>query len=282
MYLGIDLGTSSVKALLMDEKQKIIGSASAELEVSRPHQGWSEQDPAEWIKATKKAISQLKQNHGPELGKIRGIGLSGQMHGATLLDKDDEIIRPCILWNDTRSHEEAGELDENPLFRSLSGNIVFPGFTAPKLLWVKNNEPKNFKKVAKVLLPKDYLRLWLTGETVSEPSDAAGTSWLDVGKREWSSKLLAASDMDRSQMPDLVEGSEVSGRLRGELAGAWGMYKDVVVAGGGGDNAAAAIGMGIIEAGSAFLSLGTSGVLFAANKSYLPNPESAVHAFCHA
>ena len=282
MYLGIDLGTSSVKALLMDNNQSIVGSASAELEVSRPHPGWSEQNPADWIEATKNAMAQLKLNHGAALGKVQGIGLSGHMHGATLLDKKDEVIRPCILWNDTRSHEEAAELDNNPLFRSLSGNIVFPGFTAPKLCWVKNNEAYNFKKTAKVLLPKDYLRLWLTGETVSEPSDAAGTSWLDVAKRDWSSELLDASGMDRSQMPDLVEGSDVSGQLRGELAGAWGMYNVVVVAGGAGDNAAAAIGMGIVEAGSAFLSLGTSGVLFAANDSYLPNPESAVHAFCHA
>jgi len=286
MYLGIDLGTSSVKALLMDENQLIIGSASAGLEVHRPHTGWSEQNPADWVDATLKAVGQLARDHAKAVKKVRGIGLSGHMHGATLLDKDDKVIRPCILWNDTRSYLEAAELDANPLFRSLSGNIVFPGFTAPKLLWVKNNEPENFDKVAKALLPKDFLRLWLTGEMVSEPSDASGTSWLDVAKRDWSEELLRASGMERSQMPDLVEGSEVSGMLRPDLAKAWGMEmgegRGVIVAGGGGDNAASAIGMGIVEAGSAFLSLGTSGVLFAANDSYLPNPESAVHAFCHA
>lgn len=282
MYLGLDLGTSSAKALLMDENQNIIGSASSDLDVDRPHAGWSEQNPADWIEATKIAVGQLKQSHGSELAGVRGVGLSGHMHGATLIDAEDKIIRPCILWNDTRSHVEAAELDANPLFRSLSGNIVFPGFTAPKLSWVRNNEPENFKRVTKALLPKDYLRLWLTGEYVSEPSDAAGTSWLDVAKRDWSSELLDASGMDRSQMPDLVEGSEVSGILRRGLSSEWGMNSKVVVAGGGGDNAASAIGMGIVEAGSAFLSLGTSGVLFAANDSYLPNPESAVHAFCHA
>ncbi len=216
------------------------------------------------------------------MSSVKGICLSGQMHGATLLDKNDNVIRPSILWNDTRSHVEAATLDANPAFRAISGNIVFPGFTAPKLVWVKNNEPENFANVARVLLPKDYLRLWLTGEYVSDFSDASGTSWLDVGKRQWSTELLEASDMDVAQMPALVEGSESSGTLRAELADEWGIGRNVVVAGGGGDNAASAIGMGIIEAGSAFLSLGTSGVLFAANDAYRPNPESAVHAFCHA
>ena len=225
---------------------------------------------------------QLKADHQNYFTKVRGIGLSGQMHGATLLGKNDTILRPCMLWNDTRSHEEAAQLDANPIFRTISGNIVFPGFTAPKLLWIKNKEPKIFNQVAKVLLPKDYLRLWLTGEYVSDPSDASGTSWFDVGNRQWSSELLEAGDMDISQLPDIVEGSEAGGVLRAEIADEFGLPQGVCVAGGGGDNAASAIGMGIVEAGSAFLSLGTSGVLFAANDAYLPNAESAVHAFCHA
>ena len=225
---------------------------------------------------------QLKADHQNYFSKVRGIGLSGQMHGATLLGKNDTILRPCMLWNDTRSHKEAAVLDANPIFRTISGNIVFPGFTAPKLLWVKSNEPHIFNKIAKVLLPKDYLRLWLTGEYVSDPSDASGTSWFDVGKRRWSSELLEAGNMDISQLPDIVEGSAVSGVLRPEVADELGLPQGVVVAGGGGDNAASAIGMGIVDAGSAFLSLGTSGVLFAANDAYLPNADSAVHAFCHA
>lgn len=281
MYLGLDLGTSGVKALLIDAEQNIITSTESPLNVSRPHSGWSEQDPADWVSATEDVMDQLKSSHPTELAAVSGIGFSGQMHGATLLDATDTVLRPCMLWNDTRSHAEAAELDSNPKFRKISGNIVFPGFTAPKLAWVKNNEPDIFKRLAKVLLPKDYLRLWLTGEHVSEMSDAAGTSWLDVEKRAWSEELLSATDLDKTHMPRLVEGSQKSGQLRGELASRWGMG-NVVVAGGAGDNAASAVGLGAVAAGSAFVSLGTSGVLFASNASYLPNPESAVHTFCHA
>ncbi|EJJ29167.1 xylulokinase [Rhizobium sp. CF142] len=282
MYLGLDLGTSGVKAMLIDGDQKIIGSANGSLDVSRPHSGWSEQEPAHWIRATEEAVAGLKAKHPKELAAVKGIGLSGQMHGATLLDAFDRVLRPCILWNDTRSYIEAAALDADPRFRKLTGNIVFPGFTAPKLAWVAKNEPEIFAKVAKVLLPKDYLRLWLTGEHISEMSDSAGTSWLDTGKRAWSSELLAATNLDEKQMPTLVEGTEQGGKLRAELASAWGISSDVVVAGGAGDNAASACGMGTVSDGAAFVSLGTSGVLFAANAAYLPKPESAVHAFCHA
>ena len=282
MYLGIDLGTSSVKALLIDHDQRIVDSASAEVDLSRPHHGWSEQDPADWIAATEQALSELKRDHAAEMAAVRGIGLSGHMHGATLLDGDDTVLRPCIMWNDVRSHAEAAALDSDPRFRSITGNIVFPGFTAPKLVWVKNNEPEIFAKVRKVLLPKDYLRLWLTGEHISEMSDSAGTSWLDTGARAWSADLLAATDLSEDAMPSLVEGSEAGGQLRAEIATRFGMSAGITVAGGAGDNAAAAIGMGTIHDGSAFASLGTSGVLFAANNAYLPNAESAVHAFCHA
>lgn len=281
MYLGIDLGTSSVKVVLIDDEQRIIGSSSQPLSVSRPQSSWSEQHPADWIKATTDALDELKQQFPQALAAVKGIGLSGHMHGATLLDKHHQVLRPCILWNDTRSHEEAAQLDANPIFRQLSGNIVFAGFTAPKLVWVKQHEPDIFKQVAKVLLPKDYLRWWLTGEFASDCSDAAGTAWLDVGKRQWSSELLAACDLTIEQMPRLVEGTEVSGYVRNELATRWGMGK-VVVAGGAGDNAASACGMGVVSKGQAFVSLGTSGVLFAATERYLPNPESAVHTFCHA
>ncbi|MBB3392298.1 xylulokinase [Rhizobium sp. BK275] len=282
MYLGLDLGTSGVKAMLIDGDQKIIGSANGSLDVSRPHSGWSEQEPAHWVRATEEAVAGLKAKHPKELAAVKGIGLSGQMHGATLLDASDKVLRPCILWNDTRSYVEAAALDADPRFRKLTGNIVFPGFTAPKLAWVAKNEPEIFAKVAKVLLPKDYLRLWLTGEHISEMSDSAGTSWLDTGKRAWSSELLAATNLDEKQMPKLIEGTEQGGKLRAELASAWGISGDVVVAGGAGDNAASACGMGTVSDGAAFVSLGTSGVLFAANAAYLPKPESAVHAFCHA
>lgn len=280
MYIGLDLGTSGLKGIVINDDQDILAEATAPLDVSRPHDGWSEQAPADWIVAAEAVISALRSKI--DVGAVKAIGLSGHMHGATLLGKSDEVLRPCILWNDTRSAVEAAELDADPMFRRLTGNIVFPGFTAPKLAWVKNNEPEVFAKLAKVLLPKDYLRLWLTGEHVAEMSDAAGTSWLDVGQRDWSDALLAATDMDRSHMPRLVEGSEVSGTLRPDLASAWGMTSTVVVAGGGGDNAASAVGVGVVQEGDAFVSLGTSGVLFAACDAYSPDAASAVHTFCHA
>jgi xylulokinase len=282
MYLGLDLGTSGVKALLIDGGQGIVGAGHGSLDVSRPHHGWSEQDPADWIRACEEALAELRASHPKELAAVKGIGLSGQMHGATLLDSGDRVLRPCILWNDTRSHAEAARLDAEPRFRNITGNIVFPGFTAPKLVWVRNNEPAVFARVAKVLLPKDFLRLWLTGEHMSEMSDSAGTAWLDVARRRWSPELLAATDLDEGHMPSLVEGTEQAGGLRAELATRWGIAAGVPVAGGAGDNAASACGMGTVGEGHAFVSLGTSGVLFAANAAYLPNPESAVHTFCHA
>ncbi|MDX3976490.1 xylulokinase [Shinella sp.] len=283
MYLGIDLGTSGVKAMLIDADQAVIGSASSkEVTTTRPHAGWSEQDPADWIRATEEAIAGLRAAHPAELAAVRGIGLSGHMHGATLLDGEDKVLRPCIMWNDTRSHREAAALDADPRFRKITGNIVFPGFTAPKLAWVKENEPDLFAKIRWVLLPKDFLRVWLTGEHMSEMSDSAGTAWLDTGARKWSGDLLAATGLEERQMPTLVEGTAAAGTLRPELAAKWGLGEGIVVAGGAGDNAASACGMGTVREGAAFVSLGTSGVLFAANATYLPNPESAVHAFCHA
>ncbi len=280
MYLGIDLGTSGVKVTLMDAGQRVLGSQTAGLEVQRPHPGWSEQAPADWIAATQAAIAALGRGH--DLSGLRGIGLSGQMHGAVVLDAGGAVLRPAILWNDSRAHAEAAELDALPDMRRLSGNIVFPGFTAPKLVWMARHEPDLFARIACVLLPKDYLRLWLTGERVSEMSDASGTSWLDVAGRDWSDTLLAAGGMRRDQMPALVEGSAPSGHLRRELAAQWGIAGPVVVAGGAGDNAATAIGAGTVAEGQGFVSLGTSGVVFAASDRFLPAPDTAVHAFCHA
>ena len=279
MYIGLDLGTSGLKGILIDADQKVLAEATAPLTVQRPHDGWSEQSPDSWITAAEAVLDKLSA-HG--LGAVRGIGLSGHMHGATLLDAADDVLRPCILWNDTRSHLEAAEMDGDPLFRRVTGNIVFPGFTAPKLAWVQKHEPALWAKVAKVLLPKDYLRLWLTGDHVGEMSDAAGTAWFDTGRRDWSEDLLSATGLTRAQMPRLVEGSAVSGQLRSELASRWSLPAGVVVAGGGGDNAAAGVGVGVVKAGQAFVSLGTSGVLFAANNGYQPDPATAVHTFCHA
>lgn len=280
MYIGLDLGTSGLKALLIDADQSVMAEANAALTNERPQDGWSEQDPASWLAACDTVMAALGDK--ADLSGVKGIGLSGQMHGATLLDASDRVLRPCILWNDTRSYREAAALDADPQFRAITGNIVFPGFTAPKLVWVKHNEPDTFKATVKVLLPKDYLRLYLTGEFVGEMSDSAGTAWFDTAARNWSDALLAATDIDRSYMPRLVEGSEVSGQLRPELAAQWGVSPSCVIAGGGGDNAASAIGVGVVKAGQAFVSLGTSGVLFAANDGYQPDAETAVHTFCHA
>lgn len=282
MHLGIDLGTSGVKAVLVDDRQEIVGSAAAPLSVSRPQPDWSEQDPGDWIAAFEAVLDGLARDFRPALAAVRGVGLSGQMHGATALDAADAPLRPCILWNDGRSADQAARLDRDPQFRALTGNIVFPGFTAPKMLWMREHEPALHARIQKVLLPKDFLRLWLTGESVSDMSDAAGTSWLETGARRWSEALLDASGARLDQMPRLVEGAAPSGRLRPELAARWGLSDGVVVAGGAGDNAASAIGLGVVGDGDGFVSLGTSGVLFVATSGYRPAPESAVHSFCHA
>ena len=281
MYLGIDLGTSGVKVVILDDNNELVAQASSGLEVSIPQPLWSEQNPADWWSATCDAVQQLKASNPSELAAVKGIGLSGQMHGATVLDENDEVIRPAILWNDGRSSKQCADIEEMvPNSRKITGNIAMPGFTAPKLLWMKQEEPELFAKVKKVLLPKDYLRLLMTGEYAGDQSDCAGTLWLDVAKRDWSDEMLDACGLDRSHMPKLFEGTEVTGNLKAEVAAEWGMG-EVPVAAGGGDNAAGAAGIGVINPGEAFLSLGTSGVYFVANETYLPNPDGAVHTFCH-
>ncbi|MEL6524044.1 MAG: xylulokinase, partial [Pseudomonadota bacterium] len=280
MYLGLDLGTSSLKALLIGEDQQVVAEAAAPLTVSRPHDGWSEQNPADWIAAAEQVFGALAADN--DLSGVKGVGLSGHMHGATMLDAADQVLWPCILWNDTRSAAQAEAMDSDPVWRDVSGNIVFPGFTAPKVQWMRETHPEVFDKIQTILLPKDYLRLWLTGEKVAEMSDAAGTSWLDTGKRDWSDALLVRAGLSRVTMPRLVEGSDVSGTLRPDLAKRWGFAPSVPVAGGAGDNAASAIGMGVVKSGQAFVSLGTSGVLFAANDGFRPDAPTAVHTFCHA
>jgi xylulokinase len=282
LYLGIDLGTSGVKLVLVDASQRLVAQAAEELAVSRPRPLWSEQDPEAWWKAVCRSMDALQQGHARELSAVEGIGLSGQMHGATLLDASDRVLRPAILWNDGRSGEACRELERRlPSVRAITGNLVMPGFTAPKLLWLAEHEPEIFGRVARVLLPKDYLRLRLSGDRASDMSDAAGTLWLDVAKRAWSPAVLEATGLDEGHMPALREGSEATGELRPELARRWGMKTGVVLAAGGGDQAAGAIGVGVVEPGQAFLALGTSGVFFVAGDAFAPNPDQAVHAFCH-
>ena len=284
MFLGIDLGTSAVKVVLTDEAGAVRASASHALSVSHPQPLWSEQAPADWWLAAQAAIEQTlttAKSNGISLRSVAGIGLSGQMHGATLLDAEARVLRPAILWNDGRSAAECQKLEQTPNFRGLTGNLAMPGFTAPKLLWVREHEPALFERIAKVLLPKDYLRLQLTGEYATDVSDAAGTLWLDVAQRRFSSVLLEACGLSPSAMPSLHEGNAVTGRLSRALAERWGIDR-VPVAAGAGDNAAGAIGVGIVRHGQAMLSLGTSGVYFAVSNGYLSRPEQAVHSFCHA
>jgi xylulokinase len=278
-FIGLDLGTSSLKAILIDDDQRVMCEHSVAMEVLRPHDGWSECCPLECHTAVREALTMLAVK--ADCSGLKGIGLAGHMHGAVFLGANDYPLRKVMLWNDTRASVEAAEMDADPRFRQITGNIVFPGFTAPKVEWVRRHEPDVFAKTAKVLLPKDYLRFFLTGEHVSEMSDAAGTAWFDTGARDWSDALLAACHLSRDHMPRLVEGNEVAGILRADLAVELGLPR-VPIAAGAGDNAAAAIGAGVVEDGTAFVSLGTSGVLFAATAGYRPAPETAVHSFCHA
>ncbi len=280
MYLGIDLGTSGIKIILLDNNGKVQDSASAEFSVSRPQPLWSEQDPALWWQGLQQCLSTLQSRQS--LGEVKAIGLAGQMHGATLLDSNHQVIRPAILWNDGRSFAECQQLSAKvPALSDITGNLAMPGFTAPKLLWLRNHEPENFGRVAMVLLPKDYLRFCLSGDFASDLSDSAGTLWLDVARRDWSDELLCACGLSRSQMPKLYEGNQITGYLSSTLAARFGMQPVPIIAGGG-DNAAGAIGAGIIAPGQAMLSLGTSGVYFAVSPGFAANPKSAVHSFCHA
>ena len=283
-WLGIDAGTSSVKALLVDDAQRVLAEGSAPLDVQRPHPLWSEQDPADWWQAAEAAVGQVRAAAPDGWAGLDGIGLSGQQHGAVLLDGAGHVLRPAILWNDGRAFAECEELERRvPDFRTRASNRAMPGFTAPKLLWVERHEPGIFARTRTVLLPKDWVRLRLTGELVGDMSDSSGTLWLDVGARDWDDVLLAACGLTRAHMPRLVEGSAPSGLLRPELAAAWGLSgRRVVVAGGAGDNAASAVGIGAVAPGEGFLSLGTSGVVFAATDRLVARPERTLHAFCHA
>ncbi len=282
MYLGIDLGTSSVKVVVMDETFATLASSSSDFTVSNPQPLWSEQDPAQWWQGTCVAMAELKAKHPQLLAQVKAMGLSGQQHGAVLLDKNNQVLRPAILWNDGRSMAECAELEQRvPNIRQLVGARIVPGFTAPKLLWVAKHEPDIFKQVTKVLLPKDYLRLLINGEFASDMSDASGTCWLNVAKREWSEELLSACDLNLTHMPTVYEGSDSTGTVLPAVAREWGIPATTIVAGGAGDNAAGAISVNVTEAGQGLLSLGTSGVYFIADDEYRANPDQGVHTFAH-
>lgn len=279
MFLGLDLGTSGLKAIVISNEDNIVAQTSVPLTVKHTQPLWSEQDPHDWWQAVQRAVITLRDQC--RLDEVRAIGVAGQMHGATLLDNKGRVLRPCILWNDGRSFEECDILEAGLSdFRQRCGNRAMPGFTSPKLLWLKRNEPAVFKQIAMVLLPKDYLVYRLTGQFSSDMSDASGTLWLNPQKRAWDQDLVEASGLGINQLPEVVEGTDVVGRVHAHVAMELGLPKARVVAGAG-DNAAGAIGAGVVNPGESFVSLGTSGVYFVASEQHRPAPENTLHAFCH-
>ncbi|QDH17868.1 xylulokinase [Swingsia samuiensis] len=283
MFIGIDLGTSGIKVLLVDGNQQEVASHTESLTVQRPHLGWSEQDPEAWWKATCRALDSLKEQAPEALSEVQGIGLSGQQHGAVLLGENGKILRPCILWNDTRSEKECKIFEKRfPQSREVTGNLAMPGFTAPKLIWVENHEPDIFKETQHVLLPKAWLRYKMTGEMLEDMSDASGSLWLDVAHRKWSLEALKATHLSEDNMPKLCEGTEPAGTLKDEFVQRWGFKKAPIFAGSAGDNAAGAVGLGATHPGDAFISLGTSGVIWITTEEFRAKHEAAIHSFCHA
>lgn len=282
-YIGVDLGTSAVKLLLMDEKGTIHRTVSKDYPLSFPHPGWSEQDPQEWFSKTMQGIAELTRFY--DKSEIRGISFGGQMHGLVVLDREDQIIRPAILWNDGRTTEETDYLNETVGRKTLveeTGNIAFAGFTAPKLLWMKRHEPELFARIEKVMLPKDYLAYRMTGCYSTDVSDASGTLLFDVRNRRWSERMLAVCGLEKVQMPEVHESYQKIGCLLPHIATALGLDENVVVAAGAGDNAAAAVGTGTVGPGKCNLSFGTSGTLFLTSDSFRVDDKSALHSFGHA
>ncbi|WP_339686740.1 xylulokinase [Gimesia maris] len=286
VFLGVDVGTSGTKTLAMQEDGTILSSATVEYPLYSPHPGWSEQNPEDWWQATIKSIRKVLKAGKIKPADVKGIGLSGQMHGSVFLNKKDEVIRPALLWNDQRTAAECAEIEQRAGGRKkLIGMVANPaltGFTAPKILWLRNHEPKNFDKTVQVLLPKDYIRFRLTGEFATEVSDASGTLLLNVRQRKWSRPLLNKLELDESLLPAVHESEDVSGHLTEASASLLGLPSGVAVVGGGGDQAAGAIGNGIVKRGVISATMGTSGVVFAHSDEVQIDPEGRVHTFCHA
>ncbi len=284
--LGINVGTSGTKTLLCDDRGRILASATKEYPASHPKPLWSEQNPEDWWRATVAGIRSVLQSAGVKGGEVQALGLSGQMHGAVLLDKSHQVLRPAILWNDQRTGEECEEITQKAGGRrrliSLVANPALTGFTAPKILWVRKHEPKVYERTKKILLPKDYIRFRLSGEFATEVSDASGTLLLDVRRRRWSGALLSALGISRDLLPDCFESEEVSSVVSAESARATGLRPGLPIVGGGGDQAAGAVGNGIVRAGVISATLGTSGVVFAFADEVQIDPLGRVHTFCHA
>ena len=286
VFLGIDIGTSGTKTLAMRDDGVILASATVEYPLYSPKPGWSEQQPADWWDASVKSVRKVMKSARLKAADVQGIGLSGQMHGSVFLDKAGKVIRPALLWNDQRTVAECAEIERLAGGRKrlikMVANPALTGFTAPKILWLRNNEKKNFDRTVQVLLPKDYVRYEMTGEFATEVSDASGTLLLDVVKRKWSSNLLSKLDLDSSLLPKVYESEDVTGGLTAAAAKAMGLNAGTPVVGGGGDQAASAIGNGIVRRGVVSATMGTSGVVFAHSDEVQVDPEGRLHTFCHA
>ena len=283
LYIGVDLGTSAVKLLLMDEKGEIKNVISREYPLFFPHPGWSEQNPEDWKKAVLEGIPELLK--GQDASQVAGIGAGGQMHGLVVLDENDDVIRPAILWNDGRTQKQVDYLNEDigrDVLSERTANIAFAGFTAPKILWMRENEPELFARIRKIMLPKDYINYILTGVHCTDYSDASGMLLLDVKNRCWSREMLDLCGITEEQMPKLFESYECVGTLKPEIAACLGLPASVRVAAGAGDNAAAAVGTGTVGEGGCNISLGTSGTVFISSEHFGVDPNNALHSFDHA
>jgi xylulokinase len=283
--LGLDIGTSGAKAILCDDAGRVVASATAEYPLSQPQPLWSEQEPADWWRGARAALRAVVGQAAAPAAQIACLGLTGQMHGAVFLDAQDQVIRPAMLWNDQRTAEECAAISAlvgAERLVAITGNPALTGFQAPKILWLRRHEPEHYARLARVLLPKDYIRLLLTGEYATDASDAAGTLLLDLRARDYSAELLAALEIPPAWLPQVFEGPQITGRLRPSVAAELGLPAGLPVVAGGGDNAAAAVGTGVVRAGVLSSSIGTSGVLFAHSDRAAFDPQGRLHGFCHA
>ena len=283
--IGIDIGTSGTRSVLFDEKLNVVSSTSEEYPLYQPHNGWAEQNPEDWARATINTIKTIIKDSGIDKGNIKGIGLSGQMHGLVMLDENNAVIRPAIIWADQRTEKECVEITEKVGRKKLieiTANPALTGFTASKILWVKNNEPDNYSRCKHILLPKDYVRFVLTGEYATDVSDASGMQLLDVPKRQWSDEILDILEIDKDKLAKVYESPEITGKIKESIALETGLKEDTIVVAGAGDNAAAAVGTGVVTDGSAFTTIGTSGVVYAHSSKVYIDPKGRVHTFCCA
>ena len=281
-YIGVDLGTSALKLVMMDSRGELVKSVSKEYPLYFPHSGWSEQNPTDWFLAVKEGLKELAAGAAE---KIAGISFGGQMHGLVILDKDDNVLRPAILWNDGRSTKETDYLNNvigKEKLSELTANIAFAGFTAPKILWVKNNEPEIFEKISKIMLPKDYISYMLSGSFCTDYSDASGMLLLDVKNKKWSQEMIKICSISEDMLPKLYESYEIVGNIKPELAKELGLNEDIKIIAGAGDNAAAAIGTATVGEGACNISLGTSGTIFISSKNFGVDKYNALHSFDHA